>query len=371
MNNQKNNRFTSNKKQIIISSLVTLLPMLIGFILYNFLPERMAIHWNSAGNVDGTGSKLFVIVALPLILLAAHLLCIFFTSFDKGNKNQNSKVMNLIYWIIPVTSLIMCSCTYAIALGSNFDIELVIRLFFGLLFMLIGNLMPKCKQNYTIGIKVPWTLNNEENWHKTHRFAGKLWFVGGLFFLATLFIPMKNFFYLMMVAIMILAFAPMLYSFLYHKKQLKNGVTYEKNSDVSKTSKKMTIVALIVTGIILIGVVVMFVTADYSVTFGDTSLSIDANFWSDVTVDYDKIDSVEYREKDDPDASKTRNLGYGDFSLLMGEFKNDEFGRYTRYSHISCDSCVVITIGDGVLVLNGENDTETKDIYDKLMSYCK
>ena len=40
--------------------------------------------------------------------------------------------------------------------------------------------MPKLKQNYTIGIKVPWTLNSEENWNMTHRMAGKLYVVAGV-----------------------------------------------------------------------------------------------------------------------------------------------------------------------------------------------
>ena len=50
----------------------------------------------------------------------------------------------------------------------------------GVLFMIIGNYLPKCKQNYTMGIKLPWTLDDEENWNRTHRFAGFLWVAGGV-----------------------------------------------------------------------------------------------------------------------------------------------------------------------------------------------
>ena len=360
-----------NKKQFILSSLVTLLPMLIGALLYNFLPERIAIHWNSTGTVDGTGSRLFTIIVLPLILLAAHIICVVATLFDRKNAGQNKKLLGITYWIIPVTSLVVCGLVYAVALGNDINVDLIVRLLMGLIFLIFGNLMPKCKQNYTIGIKVPWTLNSEDNWRKTHRFAGKLWFLGGLVFLATIFIPMTDFFYIMLTLIIVLALTPVIYSYVYHRKQLKNGTVNERTSTDSASYKKTTIVALIVTAIIIIGVIALFAAADYSVTFGETSFTIDARFWSDVTVNYDEINSVEYREIDDPDASKTRNFGYGDFSLLMGEFKNDEFGRYTRYSHISCDSCVVITIGDGVLVLNGENDDETKEMYDEIIKYFR
>ena len=48
------------------------------------------------------------------------------------------------------------------------------------MFIGLGNYMPKLKQNYTIGIKVPWTLNSEENWNMTHRMAGKVYVVAGV-----------------------------------------------------------------------------------------------------------------------------------------------------------------------------------------------
>ena len=75
--------------------------------------------------------------------------------------------------------------------------------------------MPKCKQNYTIGIKLPWTLHDEENWDRTHKFAGTVWVIGGCVMLvAGLFEVMWVF----LVAIAVIAVAPMVYSFVDYKK---------------------------------------------------------------------------------------------------------------------------------------------------------
>jgi len=85
----------------------------------------------------------------------------------------------------------------------------------GVLFVIIGNYLPKCKQNYTIGIKIPWTLNNEENWNKTHRFAGWLWTACGLLVILTGFI---GGFWLFMIVTLLMVFAPIIYSYLLHRK---------------------------------------------------------------------------------------------------------------------------------------------------------
>lgn len=88
-------------------------------------------------------------------------------------------MIRLVLWIIPVTSLIVCCSIYANAVGIAVDIGFVANGIVGLLFILIGNYMPKCKQNYTTGIKVPWTLHSQENWNRTHRLAGWVWIIGG------------------------------------------------------------------------------------------------------------------------------------------------------------------------------------------------
>lgn len=207
-----------SKTQLIITSIVILLPIVIGLFLWNKLPERMVTHWNSNGEPDGWSSKGFAVFGLPLILFAAHWIAIFFTTHDPRNKNQNSKLFNIIILLMPITSLEFCSATYAIALGRDVNISFLASIFLGIVFVLVGNYLPKCKQNYTIGIRIVWALENEENWNKTHRFAGKLWVIGGVVLLATAFISIESFLYVLFVAALIMVLAPILYSYIYYKK---------------------------------------------------------------------------------------------------------------------------------------------------------
>ena len=210
-----------SKTQLIITSIVILMPIVIGLFLWNKLPERMVTHWNSNGEPDGWSSKGFAVFGLPLILFAAHWIAIFFTTHDPRNKNQNSKIFNIIILLMPITSLEFCSATYAIALGRDVNISFLASIFLGIVFVLVGNYLPKCKQNYTIGIRIVWALENEENWNKTHRFAGKLWVIGGVVLLATAFISIESFLYVLFVAALIMVLAPVLYSYFYDKKQRK------------------------------------------------------------------------------------------------------------------------------------------------------
>ena len=78
--------------------------------------------------------------------------------------------------------------------------------------------MPKAKQNYTIGIKLPWTLDDTENWNKTHRLGGFLWVIGGIVFLIGAFLPGGA--VLTLVTALVMVLVPTGYSYmLYRKKQ--------------------------------------------------------------------------------------------------------------------------------------------------------
>ena len=204
-----------NLKVLMITSLILMLPALAGLILWNQLPEQMPTHWNASGEIDGWSSKPFAVFGLPLILLAAQWLCILGTCADPKRKNHPEKVLHLVLWIVPVLSVVLHAATYMAALGMEVRMERVITVFVGLLLAIIGNYLPKCKQNYTIGIKIPWTLSSEENWNRTHRFAGRLWVVCGLVIMMTSFFGSV---WLLVVAMLLMAFAPILYSYLLYRK---------------------------------------------------------------------------------------------------------------------------------------------------------
>ena len=204
-----------NWKVLLITSVVILLPILAGLILWNKLPEQIPSHWNAAGEVDGWSSKLFAVFGMPLILLAFQWLCVLGTGADPKKQNHPQKIVHLVLWIIPVLSAVLHTIVYMVALGQAVRMEVVMPVLIGLVLAIIGNYLPKCKQNYTIGIKIPWTLNSEENWNRTHRFAGRLWLIGGILIMLTGFVGGV---WILLPIMLLMILAPMIYSYVLHSK---------------------------------------------------------------------------------------------------------------------------------------------------------
>ena len=119
-------------------------------------------------------------------------------------------------WCIPVVSLVASTLTLAFALGYKVSISRITPVMVGVLLIALGNYLPKCKQNYTVGIKLPWTLNSEENWNRTHHLSGYLFILAGIVMTITAFIP--NAAFLTLPFILIAAIIPMIYSFVLFKK---------------------------------------------------------------------------------------------------------------------------------------------------------
>jgi uncharacterized membrane protein len=165
------------KKTLILTAILTLLPMVIGFILWDKLPDQIATHFGSNGEPDGWSSKAVAVVGLPALLTAIHLACFFITFADPKKQRIDPKLFKLILWLCPVISWFGCGSTYAYALNMELNTTNIAMVLLGVLFIVIGNYLPKARQNYTVGIKLPWTLDDEENWNRTHRLAGKLWMI--------------------------------------------------------------------------------------------------------------------------------------------------------------------------------------------------
>ena len=211
------------KRTLIITSLVLLIPVIVGLLLWNKLPDPMPIHWDINGEVDNWGSKAFTVFGLPALMLALQWVCILASMADPKYQNFNSKMIKLMFWICPAIGLILCCMVYPQAMGYSVPIEIIMPLLVGALFMVIGNWLPKCEQTYTMGIKLPWTLASEENWNATHRFGGKVWFFGGIVTMLTAFFGN---FWVLMIILAAMVILPTVYSYLYyckHEKGEKDG----------------------------------------------------------------------------------------------------------------------------------------------------
>ena len=205
----------NNLKILIITSIIILLPILAGVALWNQLPESVPIHWNAAGEVDGWASKTMAVFGLPVILLAIQWIGVVATFSDPKKQNHPQKILALVFWLVPVLSLILMAATYFSAMGQDVRIEFIVYMMLGLLFVFVGNYLPKCKQNYTIGIKIPWTLHSEENWNRTHRLAGYVWVGGGF---AIMISGIFGILWVVLAACIVMVFVPIVYSFILNRK---------------------------------------------------------------------------------------------------------------------------------------------------------
>ncbi|MER2152429.1 MAG: SdpI family protein [Candidatus Limivicinus sp.] len=205
-----------NRKTLILTTLVCLLPIIAGALLYSSLPETVPTHFNFEGEPDGWSSRAFAAFGLPAIMLGMNFVLQFALNADPKRQNMSEALMNIAVWSVPVLSVLCCGMTLAKSLGYDVRFEVIIPVFLGLLFIIIGNYLPKTKQSYTMGIRLPWTLNSEENWNRTHRLAGFLWVLCGVLFIAMSFIGWSLPIFLILLAVMILV--PLAYSYLLYRK---------------------------------------------------------------------------------------------------------------------------------------------------------
>ena len=208
----------ANKKTLIITGIITILPVLIGIICWNRLPDVMATHFGMNNEANGFSSKAFAVFGIPVILLAVLWFGAIVTSRDPKRQNISPKMFSLMVWIAPVTSLVVAAILYPVNLGYELDITFFSELLFGVMFIIIGTYLPKARQNYTIGIRVPWTLANEENWNRTHRLAGKLWIICGILMIIiylTRLAPVQWFVGILLVMVLV----PCIYSYWLHAKK--------------------------------------------------------------------------------------------------------------------------------------------------------
>ena len=208
----------ANKNTLIITGIITLLPMLVGIIYWNRLPDTMATHFGMDNTADGYSSKVFAVFGLPALLIGLQWLCAFLTAHDPRKKNISPKMFALVLWIVPFTSLICAAVMYPYNLGIIPDISFYMPLFVGLLFIVTGNFLPKARQNYTIGIRTAWTLANEENWNRTHRFGGHLWVAGGILLIFLTLLGVRST-WLLLAVVFAVSLIPIIYSFYLHVKR--------------------------------------------------------------------------------------------------------------------------------------------------------
>jgi uncharacterized membrane protein len=200
--------------QEVVLVVLTLLPILYLAVNWNLLPEKMPVHFDAHGNPNGFGSRM-VYVWMPLGL---YLLMLVLPKIDP--RKANYEVFAGSYYKIRLIMAIFFGLINTMVIWGVINnsgvIQKMLPLTLFLLFMLIGNYMGNFRPNYFVGIKVPWTLNSDEVWIRTHKMAGKLWFWGSLAGMILYFVvPKPEWVFIPLMIILVIV--PVIYSYLIYR----------------------------------------------------------------------------------------------------------------------------------------------------------
>lgn len=206
------------KKDWILIGII-LLSFIVTIFVYNDLPEEVPRHWGIDGEIDAYWGKegVFLTAILPFLL---YLLMKFLPKIDpkKESYKKHKKAYNMTIFAIIIFIIIMHWITVYASLGNNINIQRLVNMGVGLLFIIIGNYMGQIRHNYFFGIKTPWTLANEEVWRKTHRMARYPFVILGILFIIAGFIKSEIAIGLIIGGVIILVLFPTVYSYLLFKK---------------------------------------------------------------------------------------------------------------------------------------------------------
>lgn len=209
--------------------IIILIPAAYLALIWNHVPQTVPIHFDINGNVDGYTNRnnfLVLMITLTVVNMIVYLIVknIYRMDPKKYAARNKDRMQRIGFYVSTYLSAIWIMLIYEIA---HNDVSMTMKFVFvamGLLFALLGNNMYNIKPNYFAGIRLPWTLENEDNWKKTHRLAGRLWFFGGLFFaIASFFLANKSAGYFGIIILSILIIIPVFYSYNLYKNQTKKA----------------------------------------------------------------------------------------------------------------------------------------------------
>lgn len=215
-----------NKKLLkeLLLLVIAFAPLIYLGMIWSDLPESIPMHWNFQGEVDGWGSKWELLVLNLVVNIPIYLLMLFLPNLS-AKKESIDLMGNKYYMMRLILQLFMSAIFLSIMLVTagtiNIGIDVLLSGCFAMFMILFGNYMISIRPNYFMGIRTPWTLENEEVWKKTHQLGGRLWVAGGILgLLGMLFLP-QNWAFAWIITLML---APMIVALVYSYilfKQLK------------------------------------------------------------------------------------------------------------------------------------------------------
>lgn len=199
---------------------IVLLPFIYLAYIWNTLPDKVPMHWNLQGEVDRYGDKSEMILIPFLLPFLVYIIFLIVPIIDPKDrlKNMGQKYQHLKIILTTFMSVLALFIIYSIKNQSIGNPNYIILLI-GTLYIILGNYFKTIKANYFIGIRTPWTLENETVWNETHKLGGKMWFVGGVIvvFLSLILGKQLNFILFILVTFVI-TLVPIIYSYVRFKE---------------------------------------------------------------------------------------------------------------------------------------------------------
>ncbi|NTV31544.1 SdpI family protein [candidate division WWE3 bacterium] len=174
--------------------------LVLSLLAYSMLPNSIVVHWGIDGSANGYGSKLFGISFVPLLMIGLGTL---FAIIPKADPlKENWKLFKQSYDTFIIGFMVFLLYVHGITLAANIFPQMVavgplIMIGIGSLFVLIGFILPKIKQNWFFGLRTPWTISNEVVWDKTHALGGKLFILFGVLTMSVSLWPRIGFYVFM------------------------------------------------------------------------------------------------------------------------------------------------------------------------------
>ncbi len=207
----------------IVFTVISFIPAIYLLAVWKSLPAIVPTHFGLNGP-DQYQSKEYLrtlVIILSAVTAGSYFLLQYIHKVDpkRTNKPQAPIFSKLATGIALFLSAINILLVYT-ALHTGGGTERISMILAGLLFAFLGNIMYSIKPNYFVGIKVPWTLNSEYNWRKTHQLAGVLWFIGGILLtIASLIFSYEMVSRIMIFIVGILVVVPIAYSYIIFRKE--------------------------------------------------------------------------------------------------------------------------------------------------------
>jgi uncharacterized membrane protein len=201
--------------------LAGLAPTLFGWVMYDRLPEQMAVHFNTSNEVDGYMHKRDFLLLFTALLLLLPIVMRVFPRIDP--KRENYEKFAGAFFVLRLASvLVLAGAVFFVImynLGHEWNAQMFVMILLGVSFVFTGNYLGRVKPNFYVGLRTPWTLSDEEVWRRTHRLGGPIWVACGILLTLAAFLPESWAWMAMILLLLVSILVPTIYSYRLFQKR--------------------------------------------------------------------------------------------------------------------------------------------------------